>query len=405
VFTVVLTALLARELGGTAAAQVRAAAGTASAALILIAGHVMLTASIDLPLTAAVILFAVRVILRGDSRWWLAAGAVSGFALYNKQLIVLVATAFLAGVIIAGPRSLLRDRWLWLGALLALVIGLPNLIYQIAHDWPQVDMARAINETDGSDNRTFFIPLQLVLLGPFLVPTWVRGFRELLRRQSWRPVRAFAVAYLAGCVITFVTGGQPYYVINLLLVLYAAGCVAATSNHVGRAWIPIALNAVVSAVIALPIVPLSSLGDTPIPDINQATRDQVGWPRMVDLVAEAYQTIPAADRNGAVVFAENYGEAGAVDRFGPDEGLPGVPVYSGLNALWDLGPPPDGASPVILVGMGPITMQTYFVNCTVIGTIDNGVGVDNEEQGRTIAVCAGPRQPWSTIWPALRHLG
>jgi 4-amino-4-deoxy-L-arabinose transferase-like glycosyltransferase len=404
-FTVVLTALLARELGGTAAAQVRAAAGTASAALVLIAGHVLLTVSIDLPLTAAVILFAVRAILRGDSRWWLAAGAVGGLALYNKQLIALVGVAFLAGVLIVGPRSLLRDRWLWLGALLALVIGLPNLIYQIAHDWPQVDMARAINRTDGSDNRSFFVPLQLVLLGAFLVPTWIRGFRELLRRQSWRPVRAFAIAYLAGCVITFVSGGQAYYVINLLLVLYAAGCVAATANHVGRAWIPIALNAVVGALIALPIVALSALGDTPIPDINQATRDQVGWPRMVDLVAEAYQTIPATDRSGAVVFAENYGEAGAVDRFGPEQGLPGVPVYSGLNALWDLGPPPDRAAQVILVGLGPITMHTYFVDCTITGTIDNGVGVDNEEQGRTIAVCAGTSGPWSTIWPALRHLG
>jgi len=313
--------------------------------------------------------------------------------------------AFLAGVLVAGPRSLLRDRWLWLGALLALVIGLPNLIYQIANDWPQVDMARAINRTDGSDNRTFFVPLQLVLLGAFLVPTWVRGFRELLRRQSWRPVRAFAIAYLVGCVITFATGGQAYYVINLLLVLYAAGCVAATANHVGRAWIPIALNAVVGALIALPIVALSALGNTPIPDINQATRDQVGWPRMVDLVAEAYQTIPATDRSGAVVFAGNYGEAGAVDRFGPEQGLPGVPVYSGLNALWDLGPPPDRAAPVILVGLGPITMHTYFVDCTITGTIDNGVGVDNEEQGRTIAVCAGTSGPWSTIWPALRHLG
>jgi hypothetical protein len=137
----------------------------------------------------------------------------------------------------------------------------------------------------------------------------------------------------------------------------------------------------VSALIALPLIPLSALGDTPIPDINQATRDQIGWPRMVDLVASAYRTIPAPERSRAIVSTVNYGEASAVDRFGPEQGLAGVKVYSGLNALWDLGPPEDHAAPIILVGIGPVTMGRYFVDCEVTGTIDNGVASTTRSRG------------------------
>ena len=139
--------------------------------------------------------------------------------------------------------------------------------------------------------------------------------------------------------------------------------------------------------------------------MNQATRDQIGWPRMVSAVASAYQTIPEGERERAVVFTGNYGEAGAVDRYGPDQGMPGVEVYSGLNALWDLGPPPDVAAPVVTVGIGRRTLGQFFTGCTVHATIDNGVDVDNEEQGRLIAVCTGPAAPWSALWPQLRHLG
>jgi 4-amino-4-deoxy-L-arabinose transferase-like glycosyltransferase len=405
--TVLLTALLARELGGSATAQLRAAAGSATAALLLVSGHVFLTASVDIPLTAAVVLLAAKALLR-DPRWWLAAGAVAGVALYNKLLIVLLGLAFAVALLVdahGGRPSALGNRWLWLGALTALVIGLPNLIYQVVNDWPQIDMARAINRTDGSDNRAFFVQLQLVIVGPFLIPTMVRGFRELLRRAAWRPVRVLAATYPIGCIITVVTGGQAYYVFNLLLCFYAAGCVAATGRRVGRSWIPIALNGVASAVIALPIIRLSALGDTPIPAINPGTRDQIGWTRMAEDVAAAYQTIPAGERAHVVVFAENYGEAGAVDRYGPEHGMAGVGVYSGLNALWDLGPPPDDAAPVVLVGIGQYDMSGFFTGCRIQTIFDNGVGVDNEEQGQPIAVCSGPAEPWSVLWPQLRHLG
>ncbi|NUR88233.1 MAG: hypothetical protein HOY71_29445, partial [Nonomuraea sp.] len=137
---VVLVSLVARELGGGRAAQVMAAAGTATGAYTLIAAHTLLTVSFDLPLWTAAILFALKA-LRGRPRWWLAAGAVTGAATYNKHLIALLALSLLAGLLVAGPRRALADRWLWAGMLLAAVLAAPNLVYQATHDWPQLSMA------------------------------------------------------------------------------------------------------------------------------------------------------------------------------------------------------------------------------------------------------------------------
>jgi 4-amino-4-deoxy-L-arabinose transferase-like glycosyltransferase len=405
--TVVLTALIARELGGSAAAQLRTAAGTATAALVLVSGHVFLTASVDIPLTAAVVLLATKAMLH-DPRWWLAAGAVAGVALYNKLLVVLLGLALAVALLIdlraRGRETPLLSRWFWLGALTALVVGLPNLIYQVVNDWPQIDMARAINRTDGGENRALFAPLQLVIVGPFLLPTIFRGFSELFRRTSWRPVRALAIAYPIGCIVTVITGGQAYYVFNLLLFFYAAGCVAVTGRRVGPGWIPIALNGAVAALIALPIIPLSALGKTPIPEINPATQDQIGWTRMAADVAAAYRTIPERERARVVVLTENYGEAGAVDRYGAENGMADVGVYSGQNALWGFGPPPEDSKRVITIGLGPVALSRFFTGCGLHTIFDNGVGVDNEEQGEPIAVCNGPAEPWSQLWPRLRHL-
>src|SRR5690606_11587077 len=190
---VVLTALIARELGGGRAAQTLAAAGTATGAYVLIAGHTLLTVSFDLPFWAAAILFTLRALLRGG-RWWLAAGAVIGAATYNKLLIAMLVLALAAGVLAAGPRRLLASRWLWAGALVAVVVALPNLLYQLTHDLPQLKMAAALGENKGGEMRVLFAPMQLLLFGPVVAVIGGFGFVRLWRD---RRVRALAVAYPA----------------------------------------------------------------------------------------------------------------------------------------------------------------------------------------------------------------
>jgi hypothetical protein len=400
--TVVITALLARELGGGTTAQALAAAGISST-FVLLAGHVLLTASPDMVVWTLVILFASRALLRGEPLYWLAAGLTVGLGLYNKQLIVLLLIGLLAGLLIAGPRRELRSPWLWAGVAIALVVGLPNLIYQATHGWPQVTMSRAIAANKGHDDRVFFVPLQLVLLGWPVAPIWIAGLVRLLRDAVWAPVRAFAWAYPVVCVIVLVTGGQGYYTFGLLAFLYAAGCVVTARWVAGRTWrwgwtvAALAVSAAGALVIGLPLIPVTSLGSTPVPAINQTARDSVGWPTYVRQVADAVAALPPADRAQAVLLTGNYGEHGALARYGARYHLPAV--YSGQNQLYYLGPPPDSATVVVTVGLGLSNVEQWFASCNQVGTLDNGVGVDNEEQGNPIVVCRQPKRPWRDLWP------
>lgn len=391
---VVLTALIARELGGGRAAQTLAAAGTATAAYVLIAGHTLLTVSFDLPFWAAAILFTLRALLRGG-RWWLAAGAVIGAATYNKLLIAMLVLALAAGVLAAGPRRLLASRWLWAGALVAVVVALPNLLYQLTHDLPQLKMAAALGENKGGEMRVLFAPMQLLLFGP--VVAVIGGFGSV---RLWRDrrVRALAVAYPAAAALTLVSGGRFDYTAGLILLLFAAGCVtaeAAGRDKIRSAGWSLALGGAGNAVIALPLVPLAVLGSTPVPMINEVARESVGWPALNAAVTGVLDALPPDERRRAVVVTANYGEHGSLSQAGLTR------VYSGHNQLWEYGPPPADGDPAILVNAG--LMSGEFSSCEVRATVDNGLGVENEEQGVPVFLCRGLRQPWSATWDRWRH--
>jgi len=400
-------ALLARELGGGRAAQVLAAFA-ACCAFVLISGHVFLTATVDIPLSALVLLFVIRALLRDEPRWWLAVGVVTGLSLYNKQLLPMLFLGVAGGLLIAGPRRVLRSRELWLGVLIALVLGLPNLIYQVSHDFPQLTMARALADHKGDDNRVLFIPMQLLLLGPPMAAVWIAGWIQLFRRPQWRPVRALAWAYPLVAVFMFVTGSAFYYAFALQLPLLAAGCVVTAQWAAGRRarWslviVALVVSDVVGAFVALPLVPQSQVGGTPIGAINQTARDSIGWPTYVRQVADVYAALPAQDRANAVLLANNYGEYGSLEYFGGRYGLPAV--YAGQNQLYEYGPPPATATVVVAVGFdNPAVLRGAFASCTAAGKLDDGVGVDNEEQGRIIWVCRSPVEAWPQLWGRFHH--
>ncbi|HKT02434.1 MAG TPA: glycosyltransferase family 39 protein [Rugosimonospora sp.] len=406
---VVVGALLARELGGGTAAQTLTAVALAATPGVLVAGHVLATATPDIVAWTLVILFACRALLRGEPRWWLAAGLTVGIGLYNKQLVVLLLVGLAAGLLISGPRRELRSPWLWAGVGIAAVVGAPNLVYQATHHWPELTMSRVIAADKGPDDRTNFLPLQLLLIGFPMAVVWIVGLVRLLRDAAWRPVRAFAWAYLVACVVTLVTGGQPYYPFGLLVFLFTAGCVVVARWAAGRrlrwAW-PVAgvvVTGAVALVVALPLVPLSSLGSTAVPALNPVVKDAVGWPVYVRQVADVVTALPPADRAQAVLLTLNYGEAGALARYGPQYGLPAV--YSGHNQLYYYGPPPDTDDVAVVVGIDQSILDRAFTSCTKAGELNNELGVDNEEQGRSILVCHGPKQPWHLLWPEFQHYG
>ncbi|MFI5086251.1 MAG: glycosyltransferase family 39 protein [Actinomycetales bacterium] len=405
VASVLVIALITREVGGGPLAQGLAAWGYAFGSITLVMGHVFLTASMDLFVWPALILAVMRALLRERPWWWLIAGTIAGLSLYNKFLIAMLLAALAVGLLAAGPRAVVWSKWV-LGAIaLALAIGLPNVLYQGATGWPQLAMGAALSAHNGADVRTTMWPFLLLMLGPPLVPFWVAGVAALARRRNWRPIRFLVVAFPALLVFVWAAGAQYYYPYGMLATLYAIGCVPVAEFARRTRWrrvvviAAIVSNSVVCVVISLPAVPVGVLGSTPIPGINASSADQVGWPDYAGQVSRAVQG--AGQLPGLVILASNYGEAGALERFGEGQ-LPAV--YSGHNALYALGPPPAAATAAIVVGAMLERVRPYFARCTIVDRLDNGVHVDNEEQDQPIAVCTGRLASWSIIWPALRHL-
>ena len=402
--SVVVIALICRELGGGRGAQLLAAWGYAFAALPLMLGHVLLTSTIDLLLLSLVVLAVLRATTR-DPRWWLAVGVVVGVATYNRLLVAVVVAGLVGGIALLGPRSAFRSPSLWAGGALAILVGLPNLLYQATHDWPQLSMGAALAANNAGEVRSQVPWLLLIMLGPPLVLVWGTGIVWLLRRERRAEVGYLVVAAAVLIAFTEASGAQPHYPIHLLAVMYAAGCVPIVRWLAQRRAVRaiavalVAVNAAVSLVLALPVVPLSRVGDTPLPDIGPLVADQVGWPRYVEQVAAAYR---GSELHPTEVITSNYGEAGAIARLGPALGLP-RPV-SGQNSLATVARPADDSRVVLVVGYQLDQVADSFESCDVVDHLDNGVHVDNEEQGAPVAVCQGPREPWRVLWPRFHHL-
>lgn len=391
--SVVVTTLLARELGGDARAQAWTAWGYAGTTAVLDFGHVLLTSTADLLVWPLILLLVTRAVLRDRPRLWVGAGLVAGVSTYNKLLVAWLLAGILLGLLVGGPRRLLRSPYLWGGGVLAVVVGLPNLLYQVANGWPQLEMGRALSADNAGNVRWFMWVFLIVVLGPPLVPVWVAGAVAL-----WRsPLRFLVVAFVLVVALTFVSGAQPHYPTFALPLLYAAGVVTWV-DRLSRGWVwpgLFALNAAVAAVISLPLLPVGLLGSTPVPSINLLAADSVGWPAYAATIGTVADSAPP----GSVVIASNYGEAGAVRRY-----RPALAVYSGQNALWDRARPPDSATSAVVVGGQLSSVATFFASCSVRAHLDNGVGVDNEEQGEPVALCTGLKDSWARVWPQLRHL-
>lgn len=404
---VVVAGALAHELGGTRRAQLIAAACTAVASVVLIVGHLLSTSTFDLLAWALLTWLVARVIRTGQTKLWPLAGVVAGLALLNKPLIAFLVAALAAGLAIAGPRDLLRSRWLWAGAIIALALWSPWLLWQAAHGWPQLDVSSSIARggSVSSQPRWALLPFQLLLVSPVLAPVWIAGLAALLRRSSLRRFRFFAVAWIFLVLVFLATGGKPYYLAGMFPVLLAAGATEVDawlergSRRARRTSLAtaIVLSGVVSIALALPVLPQRDAG--PVVATNADVGETIGWPQFARTVASVYNRA----QGRPTIFTSNYGEAGALDRYGPTLGLPAA--YSGHNAFANWGPPPDHDGAVVAVGLDASELSAHFTRCRLAARVENTAGIDNDERGAPIELCSGTRHPWSQIWGALRHLG
>lgn len=398
---VLVTGLIAREFGAARGAQLLAAGAMAVSAVLAAVSHLMSTTTYDV-LAWTVLSWLIVRALRDGGTSWLLAGTAAGVGLEIKTLIVFLLFALTVGVLVAGPREALRDRWLWTGAGIALALWLPNLIWQASNDWPQLRLSTAIarGQSGSSQPRWAFLPYQLLLVSPLLAPVWILGGIRLWRDAALRTWRCIPVAWVVLAVVFLATGGKPYYLAGLFPALLAAGAaptLAWARSRVRRALLgtAVVVSLAVSAVLFLPLVPAADLSNTPIVAVNYDAGETVGWAQFNATVARVYDQQPAK----TIVLAANYGEAGSLLH---DTDLP---AYSGQNSLWDLGPPPSDTRVAVAVGYPEDTLRGWFADVHRVATIDNGIDVDNDEQGGAVYVCSSPRLPWTQLWPHIRHLG
>ncbi|HET7311834.1 MAG TPA: glycosyltransferase family 39 protein [Mycobacteriales bacterium] len=404
--TCVLTAVIARELGADRRGQTFAALAIAISSITLASGHLLSTTTFGLTSWAAFFAVTLHALRTHDGRWWLLAGVVVGLGLLDNDLVLVLATATIVGVLICGPRRVLLSPWLWCGAAVAIALWTPYLIWQAHHGWPQLAISRAIARgSSGTSAPRWQIPVQqLFLASPPLVPVWVVGLVRLGRSPALRRCRAFAVAYAVVFLAVLVTGGKPYYVALAFPLLLAAGAQpavdwASQQRERLRTWtIVIAVTAVIDALITLPLIPVDELHATPIEAMNYDAGETVGWPTL------AAQMDRALRRAGpdAVLVTSNYGEAGAVQRYYPRDAHR---VYAVQNAYWLWGPPPDRTEAVVAVGFDPVRLSPYFRSVSLVALLDNHHGVDDDEQHASVRLCHGPTLPWPQLWPHLKTYG
>ncbi|MGH9274252.1 MAG: ArnT family glycosyltransferase [Acidimicrobiales bacterium] len=399
--TVVLGALIARELGGTRRAQTAGAAALACCGFPLGVGHLLSTAAFDLTAWMALLWLTTRLLRTRDPRWWVAFGGVAGVAMLNKNLVPLLAVTVLVALVVDRRWELLRSPWLLGGGVLALAIAAPNLLWQADHSWPQLDMARALSDRIGGENRATLLPLQVLFAGPLLIGVLWAGARALARAPWARRHRALLWMWPVGIVLAFTTAGRPYYVLPLTVVVLLVGTVEMVRSDRGRrlGWL-LAASTITTIPLALPVLPISAVNVTAT--VNEAVAETIGWPELVDQIKGVIDDLPAADRAHLVLLTLTYGEAGAIDRFGPSRGLP--QAYSGHNSYADFRQPTDPDAVVVAVRMGPAQLASLFDTCEQVARIDNGHDVDNETQGTAITVCRGLHASWTDAWAQLRHL-
>jgi hypothetical protein len=415
---VVMTAAMSRRLGAGRTGQLLAALAAATCAEYLGAMHELTTTTPDLVFWAITMLLVMQLLASQDRRWWVAIGGCVGMASEAKWNIGFLVAALAAGFACTDARRLLRSRYLLIGGLIAVALAAPDIVWQATHGWPGLDVFRAL-QTEAGHNRAVYWPAQVVYTGVVLTPVWAAGAVWSLRNAAARRFRPVAIACVLAIALQFVLGGKAYYPGAAFTFLLAAGCVplerrlAARTPLTRRTWpgrlvTPAVLagaamvaGAVPAAPVALSVLPARALHTVPLQKINYDLAETIAWPKLVALVAQEYDSLPAAQRRRTTILAGNYGEAGAIERYGPGAGLP--QAYSGANNFWLWGPPPPADSAAIAVNVDPALLRREFAHVRHVATFWNGLGVSDDEQGAPIFIATGLKSSWSQAWPAFRN--
>lgn len=409
VAAVVVTAQIAREFGGTRAAQMLAAAAYATSPFLLVQGDQLATNTIDTALWVVISWLVIRWVRTRRDGLLLAAALVTAVDMQVKWLIPFFWIAIAIGVAVYGPRELLRRPALWWGAGIVALTMVPSLIWQAAHGWPQLRLGGVVAAEQATiGGRYVWLPLALAsagLLGGLLL---IYAVWTLFRVESWRSYRFLGLLPMVLIVVFIATNGRPYYAAGCYGALIAVGAVRWTENW-GRSrrivTVPLVALSTVLVVFMLPLRAESAIEsvDTPAQaGLEIAVYGRFGWSELAAETAAAYRALPEPERASAVVVADSYWQASALDVYRAAYGLPAV--YSPNRGFGYFGTPPDYATTVLWVGGDEADVRAHCAEVTSIGRVDARLGFPGVTRDVTLWRCAQPRTPWSRAWPDMLRL-
>lgn len=420
----VQTAAIAREFGGKACALVLSALAVLVAPMYLSNGSLLSTNCLEPLLWMGCAYFAILAVKRDNPRYWAWFGVCAGLGLMEKYSIAVFGFAVVIGLLLTPERRFLANKWIWIAGVAAFLIFLPNLWWNAANHWPFVELMRNI-KADARDvvlSPWQYFAQQTLLMNPLAAWIWITGLVALLFAKRFRPYRFLGIAYLVSFAVFVALHGKNYYLVPIYPMLIAAGAVVVDDwiERGQRAWLKPAIAVVLiaaGALLAPIVIPVFSpdkfiayMAKLPIKPprsehsheravLPQHYADQFGWEEIVAKTAEAWNSIPAEERKDCGIFAQDYGQAGAIDFLGRTYGLP--PALSGHQTWWLWGPRGYTGSCLVVLDDDRETLEQKFEQVEFVGrSADNRYALERE-----IPVFIVRRPKFGSlqeVWPRLK---
>lgn len=424
---ILLTGLLARALGGSRAAQALAMFAVLTVPVYLAIDSFLSMNAFEPVSWMATMLALIelanppRHVPGHDGRnWWLLLGISAGLGLENKHTLVFYLVCLLLGLLVTRERRVLWSRWCAVSIALIVLLASPNLLWQIAHHFPTWEWLRAVQH---SDKDIKLPPLQILLgqllmLGPLQGLLWLVGIAWLLVAHASRYWRFAGWAYLFFLGVMMALHAKDYYLAPAYPVLFAAGAVALVSwaqayrarraavwGYVGL----LGIGTILALPYALPILsPVRFLAyerrvgfhpaDMEKHDatlLPQFYADRFGWTELLDKVSAIYRGLPAEQQARTGIFVQNYGEASAINLYGPGLGLP--VAISGHQSYWMWGPQGYSGDSMIVVAQASLSdLADFYQGCTLMATRTAPLAMPWERG--PIYLCHGARFPFTKFW-------
>jgi len=412
-----MAGLMIRDLGGKRWAQLLGAVAVATSPLSIVQGGLFQYETLDYFYWVLLAFMVVRLLKSENPRWWLGIGAAIGLGMMTKYTIAFSVAGLIVGILVTN-RLYLKSRWLWAGAALALVIWLPNLLWEAQNNWISVYFLASIHTRDMQSGLTssFLFDQLLFNFNPVMLFLVATGLYYFFFAPAGKRYRLMGWMYITPFILLLLTHGKGYYLAATYPMLAAGGAVwwegrltRITSQRWLKAWrwtTWIILSAFATLLIAteLPVAPLGSAWWDVVSKSNDQLKSEVGWPELVQQVEKAYNEVPVSEKAHATILAASSGEIGSIDLYGPAYGLPRV--ISGFDSYWqyDYGNPPP--TTLLVVGFDGSFLEN-FQDCTLIAPIFTPFNIQNDEtiNHRSIYLCHNLRQAWPQFWKTFQYFG